>query len=227
MFDMEFVQNIKPVPEKNRKPRVTDSHRVEVIKSHREWESKTLQKKYNTDNMVISSTLKPRVKQQTAKSLIGFKPITLQEMNPTKDQVYNGYVLSVTIIEETCSCTPLIHLVIEDENFDCEKMLIYGFPEELREYLISKMYTIGSKMHIINPYLQIGADDMKPTVRVDDFSSIVMQSESERILNMCRYCCEANACKFCSKCEQAHYCSKECQTMDWKLYKHKLICKNK
>ncbi len=26
MFDMEFVQNIQAVPEKNRKPRLTDSH---------------------------------------------------------------------------------------------------------------------------------------------------------------------------------------------------------
>ena len=70
------------------------------------------------------------------------KPITLRELNPTKDQVYNGYVLSVTIIEEAYSWTPSIHLVIEDENFDCERMLIYGFPEEQGEYLISKMYTI-------------------------------------------------------------------------------------
>ena len=81
------------------------------------------------------------------------------------------------------------------ENFDCERMLIYGFPEEQGQYLISKIYTIGSKMHIINPYLRIGAVDMKPTVRVDDFSSIVMQSESQRILNMCRYCLRSKCIK--------------------------------
>ncbi len=144
-----------------------------------------------------------------------------------KDQVYNGYVLSVTIIEETYSWTSSIRLVIEDENLDCERMLIYDFPEEQGEYLIGKLYTIGSKMHIINPYLRIGPIDRKTTVRVDGISSIVMQSDSERILNMCRYCCEANALKFCGKCEKAPYCSKECQTMDWKLYKHKLIRKNK
>ncbi|CAF4121941.1 unnamed protein product [Rotaria sordida] len=226
MFDMEFVRNTKSVSDNNRKQRLTDPHRVEVIQKHREWEGNTLQEKNNPSYTVISTTLKPRVKQQTAKSLIGLKPITLREIDPTKDQVYNGYVLSVTIIEEAYSWIPSIHLVIEDENFDCERMLIYNFPEEQGEYLISKLYTIGSKMHIINPYLRIGAGDMKPTVRVDDFSSIVMQSESEWILNMCRYCCEANASKVCSKCQQAHYCSKECQINDWKLYKHKLICKN-
>ncbi|CAF5022111.1 unnamed protein product, partial [Rotaria sp. Silwood1] len=227
MLDMEFVQNIKPVSDNNRKQRLTDPHRVEVIQKHREWEGKALQEKHNPGYTVIPYTLKPRVKQQTAKSLIGLKPITLREIDPRKDKVYNGYVLSVTIIEEAYSWIPSIHLVIEDENFDCERMLVYSFPKEQGEYLISKLYTIGSKMHIINPYLRIGAGDMKPTVRVDDCSSIVMQSESERILNMCRYCCEANASKVCSRCQQAHYCSKECQINDWKLYKHKLICKNK
>ena len=222
---IEFEHNIEPVPISNRKKRLTDPHRVEVIQKHRQWEGQSLQEKHNPGCKVISVTVKSRVKQQTAASLIGLKSITLREMDPTKDQVYKGHALSVTIIEETYSWTPSIHLVIEDENFDSERMLIYGFPEEQGDYLISKLYTIGSKMHIINPYLRIGANDMKPSVRVDDLSSIVMQSNSERILSMCRYCCEANASKVCSRCQQAHYCSKECQTMDWKLYKHKLICK--
>ncbi|CAF1066643.1 unnamed protein product, partial [Didymodactylos carnosus] len=192
---MGLEQNTESVPVNKRKQRLTDPHKVEVIQKHREWEGKTLQEKYNRGHTVISTSIKPRIKQQTANSLVGLKLITLRELNPTKDQVYNGYVLTVTIIEEAYSWTPSIHLVIEDENFDCERMLIYGFPEEHGEYLIGKMYTIGSKMHVINPYLRIGAADRKPTVRVDDFSSIVMQSESERILNMCRCCYKANASK--------------------------------
>jgi hypothetical protein len=224
---IELKQNTEPAPVKNRKQRLTDPHRVEVIKKHREWEGQGLQEKHNPGNTVISCTLKPRVKQQTAKSLISLKSITLREMDPTKDQVYNGCVLSVTVIEEAYSWIPSIHLVIEDENFDCERMLVYDVPEGQGQYIISKLYTIGSKMHIINPYLRIGANDRKPTVRVDEFSSVLMQSKSEWILNMCRYCCEANASKICSRCHEAPYCSKECQITDWKLYKHKLICKNK
>jgi hypothetical protein len=172
------------------------------------------------------NTREPRVKQETAKSLIGLKPISLREINPTKDHVYTGYVLSVTIMEEAYSWTPSIHLVIEDENLDCEQMCIYGFPEGQGEYLTSKVYTIGSKMNIINPYLRIGANDMNPLIRIDDFSSIIMQNESERVINMCRCCGEPNAPHVCSKCKQARYCTKECQIMDWQLYKHKLICKN-
>ncbi|CAF1182880.1 unnamed protein product [Adineta steineri] len=199
---------------------------IEVIKNHRQWEKTTLDEKHNPFYKTISTTVKPRVKQQSDKLLIGLKPITLREMNSRKDHVYTGCVLSVTIIEETLSWIPSIYLVIEDENFDCERMLIYGISKEEGEYLISNLYTVGKKIHIINPYLRIGANDMKPSIRVDDISSIVMQSKSEWILNICRYCCEAGASKFCGKCKQANYCSKECQTMDWKLYNHKLICKS-
>ncbi|CAF4361734.1 unnamed protein product [Rotaria magnacalcarata] len=145
-------------------------------------------------------------------------------MDPTTDHVYDGYVLSVTIIEQTYTWTPSIHLVIEDENFDCERMFIYSFPDGQGKYLTNKVFTIGSKMNIINPYLRLGGTDMKSLVRIDDFSSIIMQSESEQVLNMCRCCGEPNALHVCSKCKQARYCTKECQTIDWQLYKHKFIC---
>ena len=146
-------------------------------------------------------------------------------MDPNKDHVYNGYVLSVIIIEEAYSWTPSIHLVIEDEHLNCERMFIYGFSESLGEYLTNKVYTIGSKLSIINPYLRLGANDMKSLIRVDDLPSITMESESERVLNMCRCCGEPNALHVCGKCKRARYCTKECQEMDWKLYEHKLLCK--
>jgi hypothetical protein len=52
------------------------------------------------------------------------KPISIREMNPVMDHVYDGYVLSVTIIDEAYSWSPSIHLVVEDENLDCERMRI-------------------------------------------------------------------------------------------------------
>jgi hypothetical protein len=226
VLNLKSSLNTGQCPIIDRKVRLKTPHRIEVIKQHREWESKTSRERNNPDHIVIFSTYKPRVTQQTAKSLIGLKPISLREMNPTKDHIYNGYVLSVTIIEEAYSWIPSIHLVIEDENLDCERMFIYGFPEGQGEYLTNKVYTIGSKMNVINPYLRLGANDMKPLIRIDDFSSIIMQSESERVINMCRCCGEPNAPHVCSKCKQARYCTRECQTMDWQLYKHKLICKN-
>jgi hypothetical protein len=132
----------------------------------------------------------------------------------------------LTIIEETYSWSPSIHLVVEDENLDCEQMCIYGFPQSQGEYLIKEVFKIGTKMNVLNPYLRIGAYDMKPMVRVDDFSSIIMQDETERVINMCRCCGKPNSLHVCAKCEKARYCSKECQTMDWKLYEHNQICKH-
>ncbi|CAF1230317.1 unnamed protein product [Rotaria sordida] len=222
VLNEKSLLNAEPAPIVDRKLRLTDPHRIEVISKHREWESH----RNNLDHSLISGAHEPRVKQQVPKSLIELKSITLGEMNPTRDHIYSGYVLSVTIIDATHSWTPSIHLVIEDENLDCERIGIYGFTKEQGEYLTSKVYTIGSKMNIINPYLRIGASDIKPFIRIDDFSSILMQSESERVINMCRCCGEPNALHACRKCKQARYCSKECQTMDWQLYKHKLICKN-
>jgi len=180
----------------------------------REWQSRLLKERDNPDHTVISTTYKPRVQQRAAKSLIGLKPITLREMNLIKDHVYDGCVLSVTIIGETYSWIPSIHLVIEDEHLDCEKMCIYAFLEDQGEYLTSKVFRIGSKMNIINPYLRLAVRDKKPLIRIEDFSSIMMQSESEYIMNMCRCCGEANAPHICSKCKGARYCTKECQTMD-------------
>ncbi|CAF0829268.1 unnamed protein product [Rotaria sordida] len=220
----ESLPNTKTIPDNNPKLRLTDPHRVEVITHHREWESQLSKAKSNENTFIIPKTHQPSVKQPTVKSLIGLKPITLREMNPAKNHVYNGYVLSVTIIEKAYSSIPSIQIIIEDENLDCQRMYIYGFPEEQSEYLINKVYTNGRKMLIINPYLRIGAKDRKPSIRVDDFSSITMLNESERIINMCRCCGKANSSHVCSQCKQAYYCSKECQIMDWKLYKHKLIC---
>jgi hypothetical protein len=225
MFDVKSLFNTDSIPVINRKSNLTKPHRIEVITGHREWESKASLDINRTIQNLTTYTYTPRVQQQTAKSLIGLKPIVLREMDPTKDHVYKGYVLSVTIIERAYSWIPSIHLVIEDEHLDCERMFIYGIPETQGRYLISEVYTIGSKMNIINPYLRISASDMKSLIRIDDVSSIIMQNESERVLNMCRCCGEPNAPHACSKCEQARYCTKECQTIDWKTYQHKLICR--
>ena len=224
VLDVKSLLSAETNPVIDHKLRLENPHRIEVITHHREWESTTLLPNMNSKLTLYSSSHKPRFKQQTSKSLIGLKPITLRDMNPTKDHVYNGFVLSVTIIEEAYSWASSIHLIIEDEHLDCERMHIYNFPEGQAEYLTNKMFTIGSKVDIINPYLRIGAGDRKSLIRVDDFSSIIMRSESKRVVNMCRCCGVANAPHLCSKCKQARYCSKECQKMDWQLYKHKLVC---
>jgi hypothetical protein len=122
-----------PAPVVSNKSRLTDPHRIEVILEHRKWQSTLLQARDNSAHTVISTTYEPRIPQRTARSLIGLKSITLREMNPIKDHVYEGYVLSVTIIGEAYSWIPSIHLMIEDEHLDCKKICIYGCPDDQGE----------------------------------------------------------------------------------------------
>lgn len=225
-FDDDYPSDaLPPTAVLDRKSRLTDPHRIEIFKRHRQWAADMSKQQHITKFGAM--TQEPRVKQSVAKSLIGLKPITLKEINPTKDYVYDEYILSVTIIDEALTWIPSIHLVIEDENLDCDHMVIYGFQETQGKHLIDEVFTIGTKMNIIHPYLRIGANDGKPFIRVDDFSSIIMQNGSERVMSMCRCCGEPNALHVCGRCKRARYCSKECQIMDWKLYEHKLICINR
>lgn len=173
----------------------------------------------------MSYSFSGRYKQRTAQSLVGLKPIAIRELNPFEDKIYQGYVLTVIIIEQAYTWTPSIHLIVEDEYLECERCCIYDFTEENAKYLTSKLFTIGSKIHIINPYLRIGTNDFKPLIRIDDMSSIVFGDESERIENMCRCCGKPNAPHVCRRCLTARYCSKECQVTDWNTYKHKLLCR--
>lgn len=218
IFEASLVSDAIATPTPERRSRLTDPTRIEIIKSHRRWISQLPQ-------MAILHTRPPRLKQPAAKSLIGLKSISLRDMNPIKDHVYTGHVLSVTIIEGTRSWAPSIHLVVEDDNFNCEFMCIYGFPEAHGKHLVGEVFTLGTKMSVINPYHRIGANDMKPMIRIDEFSSIIMANESERVVDMCRCCHQPNAPHICRRCQQARYCSKECQTLDWKLYEHKWMCR--
>ncbi|CAF1564193.1 unnamed protein product [Adineta ricciae] len=223
-LNMETLLNASP-PCVDLKKRLTNPHRIEIITRHRQWQVRTFQMQNDSKSTAVFRSETPPVKQRTANSLVGLKQISLREMDPTKDRVYEGYVLSVTIIEEAMSWSPSIHLVVEDERHDCEQMCIYNFPNNQGRYLTSTTYTIGTKMSIVNPYLRLGAYDLKPLIRIDDPLSIVMHNESERVMNMCRCCNEPNAPHVCGRCKQARYCSQECQVMDWKTYEHKLLCK--
>jgi hypothetical protein len=161
--------------------------------------------------------------QRAPHSRTGFKRITLRDMCPVTDKVYNGRMLVLTIIESADFCTPSINLIAQDENNDAEKLNIYNFPEKNGEYFRTVVYTTGSKVTVYNPYHRI-ANDNKPAIRVDDFASIIAHPEEERILSMCRYCCAGNASRICPKCGKASYCSEECQKKDWDVYWHKLVC---
>jgi tetratricopeptide (TPR) repeat protein len=203
------------------KSRLSDPRRFDMIHSHREAIAE--KRKFLPTQKFVTSTNKPRVYQQSPVSLIGLKAISLREMNPTKDHVHEGYVLSSLIFEQSPVVEPSIWLLFEDDNGDLERLFIYNTPASEGWQLVKHTYIHGTKISILNPYMRMATDN-KPAIRVDDVSSIILHGDAHNVKNMCRCCSEANASRFCGKCKIAHYCSKECQTIDWKQLDHKLIC---
>ena len=224
-FDKILPTETPAIPTPDRQSRIKDPRRIYIVTRHRQWNLRMTQiMEMDSTAKEFLETEKPRVKQSATKSLIGLQSISMREMDSNKDYVCTGYVLSVTIVEGALFWDPSIHLVIEDENLDCEPMAIYGFPEGQGSHLIKEIFTVGSRMSIVNPYHRLGATDRKPMIRIDDFSSIIMQSDSGRRVNMCQCCYQSNAAHVCGGCKRARYCSKECQAFDWKVYEHKLVC---
>ncbi|CAF3837201.1 unnamed protein product [Rotaria sp. Silwood1] len=203
------------------KSRLSDPRRLDMIQLHRK--SIAEKRELSPDYKLMTLTTKPRLHQNSPASLIGLKGITLREMNPAKDYVYQGYVLSGIIFEQSPVVEPSIWLLFEDDNGDLERLFIYNIPASEGWQLIKDTYIYGTKISILNPYMRMAADN-KPAIRVDDASSIILHGNAHSVKDMCRYCSEANASRVCGKCRSAHYCSKECQTIDWKQCDHKLIC---
>ena len=221
---LESLFNIKSlfstestVSSKQRDYHLKNPHRIEIIVEQRHWKSFLLKTKQKSTIMSGSYSLPPRIRQKAPKSLVGLKSISIREMDPRKDHMYQGRVLTVKIIEDALHWKPSIHLIVEDESFDCERLYIYNCSDDQGEYLIKQVYTLGRQMH-----------DAKPTIRIDDLTSIVMEDQSEetRPKHVCQCCGKLNAPHACSRCRRTRYCSRECQIFDWKTYEHKLICQN-
>ncbi|CAF1449022.1 unnamed protein product [Adineta steineri] len=203
------------------KSRLTDSRRLDMIQFHR---NSIAEKRRLPPNMnFVTSTIKARLHQKSPMSLIGLKGITLRDMNPMKDHIYQGCVLSGVIFEQSPVVEPSIWLLFEDDNGDLERLFLYNIPASEGWQLIKDTYVYGTKISILNPYMRMAADG-KPAIRVDDASSIILHGGTHNVKDMCRYCTKANAARVCGKCKSAHYCSKECQTIDWKQCGHKLVC---
>ena len=145
-------------------------------------------------------------------------------MDPTKDHIYEGFVMNITFIEDPTTGGASIVSVIQDENGETQRCFIYNFEHENNECIVEKTYGFGIKMQLINSYMRM-AHDFKPTIRIDDPQCLIEMSGQSNNDNKCRYCLKDNAKSHCSRCERAYYCDKNCQTKDWKLYKHKLICR--
>ena len=202
--------------------RFTHPKRVELIRGHRAY-----QQAHRTGAAGYAHTVQfsmpPALRQEAPPSLVGLHSLLLSDMDPTHEKVWVSHVLSLTVIDAALCTSPSIHLVVEDDHGNAERLFLYNFPRHEAEQLISERFVVGCKMAVINPYLRLAMDG-KPGVRVDDYKSIVSHPLSDAERAVCWFCLTTRATKVCSKCRLAQYCSKQCQQQDWKLYDHKRIC---
>jgi hypothetical protein len=73
VIDPKSLLNTESTPAINRKSRLTNPHRIEIIREHCEWEGRAFHVKNYPNLNLMPSTHKSRVKQQTAESLNGFE----------------------------------------------------------------------------------------------------------------------------------------------------------
>uniref|UniRef100_A0A914YNR7 MYND-type domain-containing protein n=1 Tax=Panagrolaimus superbus TaxID=310955 RepID=A0A914YNR7_9BILA len=184
-------------------------------------------KNYGLGYIKIPTTLvKPPNTPNPPNWLLPLKKITLSDMDPTKDKVYNGCVLEVRIIDwPILICS--IQTKIEDEKGDVNRFAIYNWPltgENNRDVLEAmKIFRPNVKISIINPYHRKSSDGQN-TIRVEGPEYI--KFDTSMIDKMCHVCGkEGKALPSCSGCKMAIYCSKECQKFDWTEFNHKGICK--
>lgn len=199
--------------------KLDDPNRTARIMLHRGWINQ-YRMMSNTSKYRSALSIQVPLTQELPQCFMGFKSITLQDMEPFEDVIYEGRKFAVTVIDEVGFTGSCIALVVEDQNGDVERCSIYGSPYMNDETEARYVFRPGCKMIIIRPYMRMAMDG-KPVIRVDDPATIVMRGY---IPNMCRYCGKPNADKSCGRCKNALYCDKMCQTLDWKKLKHKLIC---
>uniref|UniRef100_A0AC35GYP0 MYND-type domain-containing protein n=1 Tax=Panagrolaimus sp. PS1159 TaxID=55785 RepID=A0AC35GYP0_9BILA len=166
--------------------------------------------------------------QKTAKppSLVSLKKITLREMDPTEDKIYNGFVFQATIIDWACEIGG-ISTVIEDENGNVQRLTVCNWPSKDTHFneMIDAMkrFYPNSTVSIVNPYMRLAPDNLC-FIRVENPAYILIDNTTAE--NRCHVCGVKAETMKCGRCLMSKYCSKECQIYDCKVLEHNIICKH-
>jgi len=200
---------------------LTDPNRLRAIRSHRE-DLASRPKLIAQATSMRKTTINPSNSQPTSRKTTGLNPISFRNMDTMVDKVFEGNIINVTSIEDAAvGAYPSIRLALEDDNGDVWRAFVYNFPDQDKKVIQQKL-GFGAKFCIVNPYMRLGHDGLFG-IRVDDPASIIMHSP--RNSSRCRFFGHKEASKHCGNCKWAHYCNPKCQQMDWKLLKHKLVCR--
>uniref|UniRef100_T1INS6 MYND-type domain-containing protein n=1 Tax=Strigamia maritima TaxID=126957 RepID=T1INS6_STRMM len=207
--------------EQARLAKLTNPQREGVIRDHREVIfnlKKQLRSMKSSRSFTANITYQTKMKQEGPPQLSEVKSITLQEMDPLKEHIYNGFAFKCVVIDEPTLGFTGVGIVVEDENGDVQRACVYNISQD--ESVHGKI-GYGCRITILNPYFRI-AVDQKAIIRVDDVESVIFESGPDR--SRCRYCGKTGAVKTCGRCSKACYCSRECQIGDWKILRHKFVC---
>lgn len=172
----------------------------------------------------VNMTINPKNDQQMPKDLADIQEIGFRDMNPRKDHVYKKRMINLLISEDPMfGLYTAIHVVVRDDNGDCLNCSFYELDHN--DPNVRANLCFGSRISVLNPYYRL-AGDGSATLRVDDPKSIIYHWGGKE-KPICRYCWKESPPHACSRCSRAKYCGRDCQTQDWKVLNHKLICKLK
>lgn len=214
----------------SREFQLTDPWRVELIKKHRYILSRkditneiASELAELTEQLVLEEIPEPIEESK----LKGLKPILLLGMDYSQDEIYTGRVVELRSIEPVVVVGRCIFLVVEDQDGDTQRCIIYHYQHDDDKAKLEKTLGIGCNFSVANPHMSLltsaSGETSKPFIKVENPEMIILHPK-KRMENMCRFCGTGNALKHCSKCKKANYCDRECQEKDWKIYKHKHIC---
>eukprot|EP00026_Physarum_polycephalum_P002467 Phypoly_transcript_02474.p1 GENE.Phypoly_transcript_02474~~Phypoly_transcript_02474.p1 ORF type:complete len:892 (+),score=143.23 Phypoly_transcript_02474:206-2677(+) len=221
-IQVEDILSMGPISSQNQRTekkedKFLDPRRIEIIVQDRQRCTEIRKHEKEMKGKWMRTTTTPPRKQPPISSLANLKSMTIDDMDLCKDHVYEGYILPCTILAPFSVMTGAYTLV-EDEKGEVERLGLYNFGFETNRQAEVEFW-VGKKISIINPYLRIGMDD-RAYIRVDNPNTVIIHSTECK--TVCALCLADGSMK-CGKCK-AFYCSKKCQEIDWKIYKHKLIC---
>lgn len=207
-------------PVTSNKLQLTNPARLQCVQRHRQT-LKSSSELAHSKLHVVTMSIKPQKEQKITKHPDDFKEISLRDMNPYKDALYEKRFINLLISEDPMfGLYTAIHVVVRDDNGDCLNCSFYELDHSSEE--TRRNLCFGSKITVTNPYYRL-ASDGSVALRVDDPKSVIYRA-SGKDNPICRYCWKENPQHSCGDCKRAKYCSRTCQTADWKILKHKLIC---
>ena len=202
--------------------KLSNDNRIDLIVRHRLLVSEL--KGIHTNCVQFRNTVTSSEAQNVNKTMDGLKEITLRDIKQKLNHVFEGYLMKITFIEDPFTGLAFIRNVLQDQNEDIQRCFIYNFKHVNNESIVEQTFGFGSELYLINPQLEL-ASDGRPAIRIDDTNCLIESNSQPKVGHICRYCLQKNVRSRCARCQRAYYCSQSCQTKDWKLNEHKIICK--